>query len=352
MKRTVTRTSRRLGLICIGALIALTLTACTNAGTDATDVTAVEVVDTATNGNPAQPLGTPTDSEQMTGFTLLQPENHNFHVMSVDPVSGALTHKRSFDPPTGVTLSSLFNNKYTKIAAKDHDIRDGSSMSRHVGYLTADGVFHDMSALAPAVGDFETATDTAVGFDDNDAFYFTRESGENTIYKVAADSTIAESVPYTEGEWNYGNPIINGDGTLNGLATSGKPWCADGAEDISIDQELCLDISLDKFLYTYDMIVGKAPPKPSWPEPDNSKTPGKQQLLPEGNKRNIDSAVFNADGTQVAFLANEGPIGGRLGGLKQLYIVSLDDLSITNVETAPSLDTALSGAISLIDWPN
>mgnify|MGYP000854930769 FL=1 len=157
---------------------------------------------------------TPTASE-MLGIVVTQ--------MSGDVSSGSFPSVKSIDPDDGSTLGSrefstsfdtitfdsrhymyfdhmgprtrqAFSSDYSKVVVSKSDKSGSGTVGTIAGYLDESGYFHDMTALALAVGDFDISDDVMAAFGADDSFYFARKhrkegnrKGDNisTLFRIA-----------------------------------------------------------------------------------------------------------------------------------------------------------------------
>ena len=131
-------------------------------------------------------------------------------VKSIDPDGGSALGSRefstSFDTITfgsryymysdhmGPRTRQAFSSDYSKVVASKSDKSGSGTVGTIAGYLDESGYFHDMTALALAVGDFDISDDVMAAFGADDSFYLARKrrkegnrKGDNisTLFRIA-----------------------------------------------------------------------------------------------------------------------------------------------------------------------
>lgn len=290
---------------------------------------------------------------------------------AVDPSSGSVTGSREFAPSDksvefvnwyeatpdsrgsgnymGLVIRRAFSTSYDKAAATKSNKGGTGNLRTIAGYIDESGSFHDMTATAPAVGDFDASMDFLPSFGTDNNFYFARkpESGTGnitTLFRVKDGSSTAETVDLKESSSTY---VLQNDGTATGDTLPGhNHWFWDdkrGTEcydpDDMSSSNMCVRTDGSR-LTTYS-----APPYQATPSPSAIE---ERDLLPESSTRKVRTAVFSPDGTKIAFLAADSTGAKDPGGkaLFDLYIVGVDGGEATKVAGAEQLTSRQI----LVEW--
>jgi hypothetical protein len=284
----------------------------------------------------------------------------------IDPVTGATTPWRTFDAAsagidhielpsfpqtlevTGLLGQSLtrnvFSPDYSRMAATTANDADGSE---HVGWLTSDGEFVDVTAAVHAgQSDFADAPqDTGPSFGNDGLFYWydKNESKFKRIDPSSLEPSAAEVISKDkvcrafglrnlddkEGRYVYSSVYVSDRGLYATMSTGVFADWIDGERYLVED---------------YTIGVGKATASPT------ADAPPVKDVLPASNRTNW-NPLASPGGDQFAFLSSNPNQAGT-----ELFVVPVDGGDPTRVDTDYEFTQSNEGQLGvspphdLLDW--